>query len=213
MRKDEPYEMPAFETNHDEPVIYLSFGSLGSGDTALLKRMLTTLGKLPYRVLANVGDYEAEYADFDLPANVKTASWYPQPSVIPQVDAVIHHGGNNSFTECLYFGKPALIMPYVWDGHDNATRVQETNHGLKMHRADWRDEDLAAALDTLINDRSMHEKLAATSAHMQSSGRHAEGGTPPGRIVAVARVRPTVLAVVEPVDSRSPPSRGRASWE
>ena len=50
-------------------------------------------------------------------------SWFPQPSVIPQVDAVIHHGGNNSFTECLYFGKPAIIMPYVWDGHDNATRV------------------------------------------------------------------------------------------
>ena len=168
VRKDEPYEIPAFETNVDRPVIYLSFGSLGSGDTALLKRMFTTLGKLPYRVLANVGDYEAEYADFDLPANVKTASWYPQPSVIPQVDAVIHHGGNNSFTECLYFGKPALIMPYVWDGHDNATRVQETNHGLKMHRADWRDEEFAAALDTLINDRSMHEKLAATSAHMQS---------------------------------------------
>ena len=51
---------------------------------------------------------------------------------------------------------------------NNATRVQETNHGLKMHRADWRDEALAAALDTLINDRSMHEKLAATRAHMQS---------------------------------------------
>ena len=168
VRKDEPYEIPNFESNDDDPVIYLSFGSLGSGDTALLKRMFTTLGKLPYRVLANVGDYEAEYADFDLPANVKIASWYPQPSVIPQVDAVIHHGGNNSFTECLYFGKPALIMPYVWDGHDNATRVQETNHGLEMHRADWRDEELAAALDTLLNDRSMHEKLAATSAHMQS---------------------------------------------
>ena len=156
VRKDEPYEIPAFETNDDAPVIYLSFGSLGSGDTALLKRMFTTLGALPYRVLANVGDYEAEYADFNLPGNVKTASWYPQPSVIPQVDAVIHHGGNNSFTECLYFGKPALIMPYVWDGHDNATRVQETRHGLKMHRADWRDEDLAAALETLIHDRAMH---------------------------------------------------------
>ena len=168
VRKDDPYEIPNFETNDDKPTIYLSFGSLGAGDTALLKRMITTFGKLPYRVLANVGDYEAEYANFELPGNVKIASWYPQPSVIPQVDAVIHHGGNNSFTECLYFGKPALIMPYVWDGHDNATRVQETNHGLKMHRDNWKDEDLAAALETLINDRSMHEKLAATSAHMQS---------------------------------------------
>ena len=76
--------------------------------------------------------------------NVHIDKWYPQPSVIPQVDAVIHHGGNNSFTECLYFGKPAIIMPYVWDGHDNATRVQETGHGFKLDRYDWTDEEMAA---------------------------------------------------------------------
>ncbi len=168
VRKEADYEVPQFNRNNDAPLIYLSFGSLGSGDIDLLKRMMTTLGKLPYRVLANVGDYEAEYADFDLPGNVVTASWYPQPSVIPLVDAVIHHGGNNSFTECLYFGKPALIMPYVWDGHDNATRVQETGHGLKMHRANWTDDEFAGALNTLMNDAAMHAKLAETSAHMQS---------------------------------------------
>ena len=168
MQEDAPYTIPDFESSRDDPLVYLSFGSLGAGDTALLKRMFIALGRLTYRVLANVGDYEAEYADFDLPGNVKMASWYPQPSVIPQVDAVIHHGGNNRFTECLYFGRPALIMPYVWDGHDNAIRVQETNHGLRMHRADWKDEDLASALATLLSDRSMHEKLAATSAHMRS---------------------------------------------
>ena len=168
VRVDEPYEIPSFDRNNDSPIIYLSFGSLGSGDTALLKRMMTTLGSLPYRVLANVGDYADDYADFNLPGNVLIASWYPQPSVIPLVDVVIHHGGNNSFTECLYFGKPALIMPYVWDGHDNATRVQETNHGLKMHRANWTDDEFAAALETLVTDVSMKQKLSATSAHMQS---------------------------------------------
>jgi len=168
VRVDEPYEIPTFERNNDSPIIYLSFGSLGSGDVELLKRMMTALGKLPYRVLANVGDYVDAYNDYELPGNISMASWYPQPSVIPLVDAVIHHGGNNSFTECLYFGKPALIMPYVWDGHDNATRVQETNHGLKMHRANWTDEEFSNALSTLVNDTSMGEKLASTSAHMQS---------------------------------------------
>jgi len=103
-----------------------------------------------------------------VPDNVHIQSWYPQPSVIPQVDAVIHHGGNNSFTECLYFGKPAIIMPYVWDGHDNATRVQETGHGFKMHRGDWTDAELARNLSTMVNDKTMQAKLAATSAHMKS---------------------------------------------
>jgi UDP:flavonoid glycosyltransferase YjiC (YdhE family) len=88
--------------------------------------------------------------------------------VIPQVDAVIHHGGNNSFTECLYFGKPALIMPYVWDGHDNATRVQETGHGFKVDRYDWTTEELMAKINVMITDKKMKAKLKKTSKLMQS---------------------------------------------
>ncbi len=135
VREEEAYAVPTFKANNDKPLLYISFGSLGAGDTDLLKRIIKTVSTLPYRALVNVGDYMDDYSD--IPDNVHLQSWYPQPSVIPQVDAVIHHGGNNSFTECLYFGKPAIIMPYVWDGHDNATRVQETGHGFGFHRYDW----------------------------------------------------------------------------
>ncbi len=165
VRKEEAYEVPSFAAHDDKPLLYVSFGSLGAGDTELLKRIIGVVADLPYRALVNVGDYADDYET--PPPNVHLASWYPQPSVIPQVDAVIHHGGNNSFTECLYFGKPAIIMPYVWDGHDNATRVQETGHGLKMHRYDWSDADLAASLETLLTDQAMKAKLASTSSHMQ----------------------------------------------
>ena len=166
VRQEEPYEVPQFEKNNDQPLLYISFGSLGSGDTELLKRIVKTIADQPYRALVNVGDYESEYEH--IPPNVHIAGWYPQPSVIPQVDVVIHHGGNNSFTECLYFGKPAIIMPYVWDGHDNATRVHETGHGLKMDRYKWRDEDLVANINRLLTDTSIKGKLASTSAHMQA---------------------------------------------
>ena len=167
VRTEENYEVPQFSKNNESPLIYLSFGSLGSGDTDLLKRMIGVLGETDCRVLVNVGDYGDAYDS--IPDNVHIESWYPQPSVIEQCDAVIHHGGNNSFTECLYFGKPALIMPYVWDGHDNATRVQETGHGLKMHRSDWSVEQFTQAIDTLLNDKDMHERLGRTSAHMKKA--------------------------------------------
>ncbi len=166
VRQEKDYVVPTFEQYNDKPLVYLSFGSLGSGDTDLLKRLIDVLGKLPLRLLVNVGDYRDSYQS--APANVHLASWYPQPSVISQADVVVHHGGNNSFTECLYFGKPALIMPYVWDGHDNATRVQETGHGLKMHRSNWTDDELAKAIETSLTDVDMHARLAQTSKHMQS---------------------------------------------
>jgi MGT family glycosyltransferase len=166
VRKEAAYTVPTFKENDDKPLVYVSFGSLGCGDTATLKRLVAALGKLPVKALVNVGGYIDEYTD--VPANVIVDKWFPQPSVIPLADAVIHHGGNNTFTECLYFGKPAIVMPYVWDGHDNATRVEETGHGLKMHRADWTDEELGAALSRILTDPAMAAKLKATAAHMQS---------------------------------------------
>lgn len=165
VRKEVPYEVPVFEKNNDGPLLYISFGSLGAGDTDLLKRLIDLVGRSRYRALVNVGDYADSYSD--LPGNVHIASWFPQPSVIPQVDAVIHHGGNNSFTECLYFGKPAIIMPYVWDGHDNAMRVEETGHGFRSERYDWSDEDMIAKIESCLTDPAIAAKLATTSAHMQ----------------------------------------------
>jgi MGT family glycosyltransferase len=166
VRKDAPYTVPEFKANGDKPLLYVSFGSLGSGDTELLKRLIRAIGNMPVRALVNVGDYMDQYTD--IPPNVIVDRWFPQPSVIPKVDAVIHHGGNNSFTECLYFGKPAIIMPYVWDGHDNATRVQETGHGFKMNRYDWTDGELASKIMTMLIDRRMKAKLKKTSAAMRA---------------------------------------------
>jgi len=165
VRTEAPWQVPRFEAHNDAPLLYVSFGSLGAGDTELLARIIGALGALPYRALVNVGDYA--HAHRNPPANVQIDSWYPQPSVIPEVDLVIHHGGNNSFTECLYFGKPAIIMPYVWDGHDNATRVDETGHGMKMDRYRWDDAELAANIARLLGDSQIKARLAETSSAMQ----------------------------------------------
>jgi MGT family glycosyltransferase len=177
VRKEPPYVIPEFKANEDGPLLYVSFGSLGAGDIDLLKRLIAAIGRMPVRALVNVGDYLDRYTN--VPPNVIVDRWFPQPSVIPKVDAVIHHGGNNSFTECLYFGKPALIMPYVWDGHDNAMRVQETGHGFKLDRYGWTDEELRSRITALLTDRKMRARLRKTSKTMRS--RH--GPTKAARVI------------------------------
>lgn len=165
VRQEQSYTVPAFKANTSKPLIYVSFGSLGSGDTPTLQRLIRALGEMPVRALVNVGTYLDVYPS--IPDNVIVDKWFPQPSVIPQVDGVIHHGGNNTFTECLYFEKPSIIMPYVWDGHDNATRVHETGHGLKMHRARWEPGELARNLSHILDDASMKARLKTTSVQMR----------------------------------------------
>jgi len=127
--------------------------------------MIGVLGTAPYRVLVNVGDFQDQYPE--PPGNVHLASWFPQPAVIPHCDVVIQHGGNNSLNETLYFGKAPLVMPYVWDGHDNATRMNDTAHGIGMHRYEWTDEELLGNIERLRTDPSIQARLAETSRYMQ----------------------------------------------
>lgn len=166
--ESETYEVPSIG-NEDDPLVYLSYGSLGAGDTELMNRLIDFFGTQPYRFLVNVGEYIDEYNEDRIPDNVEIDSWFPQQSVISQADIVIHHGGNNTFNECLYYGKPAIVMPYVWDGQDNATRLDETNHGIKLHRSNWTADEFADALETCLTDEEIQANVATTAADMQEN--------------------------------------------
>ncbi len=166
VRQEAPYAIPVFGPEFDDkPLIYVSFGSLGAADVELYQRMIKLFGTLPYRFLMNVGDYLKSYVD--VPVNVHLESWYPQPSVVPLIDLFIHHGGNNSFNEALYFGKPALIMPFCWDGLDNASRIHDTEFGEQLPRYNWTDTELITTISDLLDDDSMHARLQILSTHMQ----------------------------------------------
>lgn len=169
VREDPDYEVPPFILNRDKPLLYVVLGEFGNRDVALVKRLIATLGRLPFRALIAVGDRVADYEESEIPPNVLIEPWVPQPSLLPQVDAVIHHGGNATFTECLFFGKPALVLPYAWDGRDNAVRAEETGHGLTLDRYGWSEADLAEKLAALLEDETLRARLDATAAAMQAA--------------------------------------------
>jgi MGT family glycosyltransferase len=167
VRDEGTYRVPIFATNNNKPLIYVSFGSLGAADIDLYKRMIALFGTLPYRFLMNIGEHKAAYEN--VPGNVILEGWFPQPAVLPHVSLFVHHGGNNSFNEALYFGKPSIIMPYCWDGLDNATRIDDTGYGAKLPRYDWTEEQFAKTIARLLSDREMAGKLVACSKTMQAA--------------------------------------------
>jgi MGT family glycosyltransferase len=171
VREEGGYQVPSFAKSQGGKLIYVSFGSLGANDLELYRRMIKAFGKSPHRYLMNVGDHKAKYED--MPGNVILESWFPQPAVVPQADLFIHHGGNNSFNEALYFGKPALIMPYCWDGLDNARRIEDTRLGARLPRYDWSESELIGTIDRLLSDGEMHRRLEDLGRHMRAAdGRH-----------------------------------------
>jgi len=163
VREEAQFDPPPLPVN-DGPIVYLSFGSLGAIDTDLIGRMIDVFAAYPARFFVNVGGFLESYQK--VPDNVYLGSWFPQPSIVTQADLFIHHGGNNSFCEALYYGVPSLVMPYCWDGHDNGLRATQTGTGIHMQRNTWSPQELCDAMTKLLGDKTLHERMADISAHM-----------------------------------------------
>ena len=65
---------------------------------------------------------------------------------------------------------PSLILPYCWDGHDNARRAVDCGAGRMLHRWDWTPEALGAAVEGLLADTGMQERLRENGAFMRAQG-------------------------------------------
>ena len=93
----------------------------------------------------------------------------PQASILPQVDLVITHGGNNTVTESLHFGKPMVVLPLFWDQYDNAQRIDETGFGRRLATYAHEPGELRAAIDELLADAALAGRLGAVSSRLQAA--------------------------------------------
>ena len=159
---DAPYEV---ETGRG-PLLYLSLGSLGSADVGLMRTLVAELADGPYRVIVSKGP---QHDQFELAPNMVGAEFLPQTSILPQVDLVITHGGNNTVTESLAFGKPMVVLPLFWDQYDNAQRVHDTGFGVRLDTYGHTREELTGAIDRLLADDALNARLASVSARLQAA--------------------------------------------
>jgi MGT family glycosyltransferase len=162
---DEPWTVPA-ELEGEGALLYLSLGSLGSGDVELMQRLIDTLAASRHRVVVSMGP---QHEQLQLADNMAGAEFLPQTSILPQVDLVITHGGNNTVTEALYFGKPMVMLPLFWDQYDNAQRIDETGLGVRLDTYGHEPEELLGAVDRLLEDRTLAMRLAGIASGLQAA--------------------------------------------
>jgi MGT family glycosyltransferase len=158
---DDVYELPEAVRNRPEGsgLIYLSLGSLGGADVDLMRRIVDVLSRTPHRYIVSKGPQ----ADLiELPDTMVGAEFLPQTTVIPQVDLVITHGGNNTTTESLHFGKPMILLPLFWDQYDNAQRMDELGFGVRLSTYAFTEEEMHGAIERLLGDTELRERMART---------------------------------------------------
>jgi UDP:flavonoid glycosyltransferase YjiC (YdhE family) len=125
-----------------------------------------SLAQTRHRYIVSKGPQHAAY---ELAPNMAGEEFLPQVSVLPQVDLVITHGGNNTVTECMHHGKPMVVLPIFWDQHDNAQRVHETGFGERLATYSFTDEEISGALDRLLADEKLHRRLGGVSERLQAN--------------------------------------------
>jgi MGT family glycosyltransferase len=178
---DAAWELPQHLRGGDGALLYLSLGSLGSADVALMQRLVDVLARTDHRVVVSKGPLADEIRLAD---NMTGEAFLPQPSILPQVDFVITHGGNNTVTECFHNGKPMVVLPLFWDQVDNAQRVHETGLGVRLPAYDFEHAQLTGAIDALLANSALHDRLAAMSRRIRSQSGTARAAS---MIEAVAR--------------------------
>ena len=164
---DDVYVVPpeVAQRPDDSGLIYLSLGSLGGADVGLMQRLIDILGATRHRVIVSMGPRADELR---LAPNMTGAATLPQTTLMPQVDLVITHGGNNTTTEAMHFGKPMVVLPLFWDQYDNAQRVHELGFGVRLATYAFADGELTGAVDRLLADTVLRERMAAIGADIRA---------------------------------------------
>ena len=146
-------------------LVYVSLGSLGSADVALMRELVAGLSDTPHRYVVSTGPRHDEYGLAD---DMIGAEFLPQTSVLPHVDAVITHGGNNTVTESLWFGLPMIVLPIFWDQHDNAQRVAECGHGVRLPTYGLTGSALPDAVDRVLGEAALRARCATAGRRLRA---------------------------------------------
>lgn len=164
---DDDYVVPTQVADRpdDSALIYLSLGSLGGADVELMQRLVDVLAKTRHRYIVSMGPQADRITLAD---NMVGAQILPQTKVIPQVDLVISHGGNNTVTETLHFGKPLIVLPLFWDQYENAERIDELGFGVRLDTYGFADTELTDAVDRLLADTALRGRLADVGAAIRA---------------------------------------------
>jgi len=100
----------------------------------------------------------------ELPAHVLWQEYVPLRRLLPQVAALVHHGGIGTTAEALRAGTPQLVVPLAHDQFDNAARVTALGVGGTLRAAVLDSVRLTRSLRGIVGNTGMSARCRALAA-------------------------------------------------
>ena len=138
------------------PKVLIAMGTFLSARADVIGRCIRGILRAFPRALVIAGAGAQEQALKGLPEHqVLVRSFVPQIGLLPRMDLFVHHGGNNSFTESLYYGVPMILLPFSSDQFNVARDAESQGVARVLDPNRFSEPAMAEAVrQTLEGDRS-----------------------------------------------------------
>lgn len=142
--------LPPFGDDDGRPLVVVSMGTTPMDEGPVLRHVLSALGDVPVRVLAQVG----EHIDRDAlpePDNLVVTGVVRHAAVLPHASAVVTHAGLGTVSAALAHGVPLVCIPLGRDQPLTAARVDGVGAG-RVVAPDAPAGEIAAAVTLVLDD-------------------------------------------------------------
>ncbi|MEU7768255.1 nucleotide disphospho-sugar-binding domain-containing protein [Nocardia sp. NPDC049190] len=154
-------ELPAGKT-----VIHVTQGTWDNSDLdQLIRPTLTAMSRRPdVAVVACTGGSRAPLGP--IPANAYVTDFVPYAHLLPHVDVMITNGGYGGVQQALSRGVPVIVAGDTADKPEIASRVTYTGVGIDLGTRRAHPNDVAAAVDRVLNTGKFHTAAAQLAQEM-----------------------------------------------
>jgi len=160
------------ESPADQPLVYISLGTINNTDHDFYRACLRTLAGFPGRIVLSVGN-AIDIADLGpIPDNFTVRNTVPQLAVLPRTAVFVTHGGMNSLHEALYYGVPMVFLPQQMEQSLNAKIAAGQGAGLilAMRAVRKNPGTLRAAIELVLADNRFKTAADALGAALRRTG-------------------------------------------
>jgi MGT family glycosyltransferase len=142
----------------DQPLIYISLGTLFNNRTDILKACIKALGNTKWRVLLSRGQKSISASLGPVPRNITVARYVPQLNILTRSWLFISHAGFAGVGESLHAGVPMVAIPQIPEQAIVAQRLQDLGLGIACNPDTVSADDIRAAVERIAQNPTSYAR-------------------------------------------------------
>lgn len=148
-----------------EKIIMITLGTFLSNRKDVLEKLIVGIRDIhPHALLiVSVGSHVEELKKYSA-SNTLIEAFIPQIALMPYVDTVVFHGGCNTLTEAMYYGKEMILLPFSSDQFNIAYDMEANELAAVLDPNHFSRQDLSKAfthIEELSEENMLHWKTVS----------------------------------------------------